>query len=242
MKILAVSDKEDNHLKHIIENHPEKLKAVDYVFSCGDLQKDYIEFIVDGLKKKMYFVCGNHFASQFYESLSPQEFCNKVYHGKGIKNHCGSTDVHGNIEIIENYILVGFGGSMRYSLGDFQLNDVEMEKLVEKTCRTIRRIKLLDFIFFRKRKKIIVISHAPVNGIFDGIDLCHRGFGAFRKFIFKAKPLLWLHGHIHTEDRRNTNKQILDETLIVNVCFAKIIEIENELITVKNVYDETQKA
>ena len=47
MKILAVSDKEDAKLQDFIFRNPNTVNNIDFIVSCGDLSKTYLEFIVD---------------------------------------------------------------------------------------------------------------------------------------------------------------------------------------------------
>lgn len=67
MRILAVSDIEDNRLENVIKYENDRLSSVDYIFSCGDLSRKYLEYITDSVRKSLYFVSGNHYTLQFYE-------------------------------------------------------------------------------------------------------------------------------------------------------------------------------
>ena len=53
MKILAVSDKEDIKLQDFILKKSQALKGLDFIISCGDLSRSYLEFLVDSLKKEI---------------------------------------------------------------------------------------------------------------------------------------------------------------------------------------------
>ncbi|MDR3113066.1 MAG: metallophosphoesterase [Endomicrobium sp.] len=235
MRILAVSDIEDKSLERVIEKTPEKLKSVDYIFSCGDLKADYIEYVTDSLSKSLYYVVGNHFATQFYgKEFKKKHLFAKLYGGKGMRLHFGGIDMHGRIEVVGDYIIVGFGGAMRYNPGFFQFEEFEMEKLVRKVRSEIRVQRIKDFFLFRKRKELIVMSHAPVAGVHDKSDKCHKGFQCFRDFLFKEKPVLWLHGHIHFEGQNRRQETKLGSTLIANVYSSKIINIEKNKIKTFN--------
>ena len=238
MKILAVSDAEDNNLENAIKFHNDKLAGVDYIFSCGDLKRKYLEYVTDSVKKSLYFVMGNHFALQFYgDNFKTPKLVKKLYYGKGMRLRSGGIDMHGRVEIVENYIVAGFGGSMRYNPGTFQFEESEMERIVKRAKSEIKWQRFKDFIFFRKKKEIIVMSHAPVAGIHDCQDVCHSGFKCFRAFIHEMKPLLWLHGHIHIEGQRKEQNTIFEETLIVNAYSSKIIDIDENTISLKQVYE-----
>jgi Icc-related predicted phosphoesterase len=233
MKILAVSDIEDKSLERIIAMTPEKLKSVDCIFSCGDLKADYVEYVTDALSKSLYYVVGNHFAMQFYgKELKKKHLLGKLYGGKGMRLHFGGVDMHGRIEVVGDYIVAGFGGAMRYNPGFFQFEESEMERLVQKVRDDIKIQRIIDFLLFRKKRKLIAMSHAPIAGVHDKNDRCHKGFSCFRDFLFKEKPILWLHGHIHFEGQSRRQETKLGDTLVTNVYSSKIIEIEkNEIKT-----------
>jgi len=238
MKILAVSDIEDKILENKIETGNGSLKTVDCVMSCGDLTKQYLEYITDGVNKNLYFVAGNHFAAQFYDDFKSRAALRKIYRGKGLRHHSGGLDMHGTAEIFGDYIIAGFGGSQRYNPGTFQFSEIEMERIVNRVKSAIRLRRFWNFITFRKKREIIVMSHAPVAGVHDKEDRCHAGFKCFRKFVFEMEPLLWLHGHVHLEGQIKRQQSVLDKTEIVNVYSSRIIEVEGRKISVKQVYDK----
>ncbi|MDR1194882.1 MAG: metallophosphoesterase [Endomicrobium sp.] len=236
MKILAMSDVEDNRLEYAINFEHEKLDSINYIFSCGDLPRKYLEYITDSLKRSLYFVSGNHYVLQFYgNKFNSPKILQKLYYGKGMRLRLGGIDMHGRVEILDDHIIVGFGGSMRYNPGNFQFEEFEMEKIVRRAQTEIRWQRIKDLIFFRKKKEIIVMSHAPVEGVHDKEDRCHKGFKCFRDFIDAVKPLLWLHGHVHFEGQMKTQQTLIEQTLIVNVYSSKIIEINKCEILVKNI-------
>jgi len=236
MKILAISDIEDKSLVNAIENSPDRFSTVDCVCSCGDVAKEYLEYVSDGVKKSLYFISGNHFVKDFYgDNMERREIKRKIYSGTGMRLLSGGIDMHGRVETIGDYIIAGFGGSKRYNPGYFQFEEIEMQKLVKKAAKQIRRRHLLDLIMLKKRKEVIVMSHAPVAGVHDKDDVCHSGFKCFRDLIEEFKPLLWMHGHIHPEGQNKKQETMLGETLITNVFSSKIIEIDNCKIFVKHV-------
>ena len=238
MKILAVSDVEDNTLENLIDADIGRFKSVNCIFSCGDLAKKYLEYVTDSLQKSLYFVSGNHFTSQFYnENFNSPEMQKKLYYGKGMRHRAGGIDMHGRVEVLDNYIIVGFGGSMRYNPGNFQFEEQEMEKIVKRAVSAVWNQRIIDFLMLRRKKEIIVMSHAPVKGVHDKEDACHSGFESFRQFVLKMKPLLWLHGHIHIEGARKQQQSVLGETLIVNVYASKIINLNGKKIEIKQVFE-----
>lgn len=239
MKILAVSDIEDKALEELIQSSSEKLKIIDFIVSCGDLQRKYLEYVVDGVGKPLFFVSGNHFVSQFYEEyLKSPKNTKKLYKGKGAKLRFGGIDMHARVETYGNYIIAGFGGSMRYNPGNFQFNEHEMAKIVKKSIKKIRNRRFKDFISFKRKKEIIIISHAPVEGVHDKDDVCHKGFKCFRDLIDKVKPIVWMHGHIHPEGQEKHQQSVVNKTLVINVIPSKIVELKKKRkVFIRQVYN-----
>ncbi|MGE4384238.1 MAG: metallophosphoesterase [Endomicrobiaceae bacterium] len=232
MKILAVSDKEDAKLQDFILRKSSVFKDLDFIISCGDLAKNYLEFIVDSLKKEFFFVEGNHPLLHRNDNKHYlDKIVTKVY-GKEDPFIIGGINLHSRLEIFGDYILVGFEGSMKYNPGKFQFSEKEMSSIVKKVGKKIIIQNFLDFILRRKKKKIIVVSHAPIAGIHDKDDLCHKGFKSFRRFLKKFKPLIWFHGHVHYEGQMNEQISKIDDTLVVNVYGFHIVNINKDKIEV----------
>jgi predicted phosphodiesterase len=76
MKILAVSDKDDSKLQACILQNMKFLQDIDVIVSCGDISSQYLEFLVDSLKKPLFFVRGNH--QTFYPS-DHKGYLEKIY-------------------------------------------------------------------------------------------------------------------------------------------------------------------
>lgn len=226
MKILAVSDKEDAKLQDFIFENPDIIKKIDFIVSCGDLSKSYLEFIVDSVKKYFFFVEGNH--PTLNDNPTKDYFkkvVDKIYDNEQ-QFSLGGINLHARMEIYSDYILVGFEGSMRYNMKSYQYTEKEMSKIVNKVSRKIIRQQIKDFIFRRKKKKIIVISHAPISGIHDKQNTCHKGFECFKKFLKRFNPLIWFHGHVHYEGQMNEQITRVCNTMVINVYGFHIVDIE----------------
>ena len=95
MNILVIADEETPSLWDYFR--PEKLKDVDLILSCGDLNPKYLSFLATFCKGPVLYVHGNH--DDRYEK-TPPEGCicieDKIYEYKGIR-------------------IMGLGGSYRYS-------------------------------------------------------------------------------------------------------------------------------
>jgi Icc-related predicted phosphoesterase len=229
MKILAVSDEPSRSLEALIADKPGHYKDIDVVVSCGDLSDEYLEYVVEGIKREFYFITGNHPLKVSKDYLEPQNF---TFPAGGIKYIAGEADLHGRIELFKNYILVGFGGSMWYNGEENQFTEKEMAKVVKAAERKIRWYRLQDKLFRRQPREVIVISHAPIAGVHDQPDRAHRGFKCFEGFIKNISPLLWLHGHIHMVNQYTNQISLVGSTTVVNVFGCKVLDIKSKSIQV----------
>ncbi|MGA2091484.1 MAG: metallophosphoesterase [Endomicrobiales bacterium] len=225
MKILAVADVPSLSLETQVETSPERYRSIDCIVSCGDLDREYLEYLVDNLKKPLFFILGNHqFESSQYSESGSLEY--NYYAG-------GGTDLHGRVEEFGNYLMVGFGGSMWYNGKPNQYTESEMSRVIKQVERKILWIHLQDKMLGRKAKDVIVISHAPPANVHDQPDIPHRGFKCFHHFIKRINPLIWMHGHIHMVDAFKNQVTLLEQTTtVINVFSCKVVEIADRHIDV----------
>ena len=84
MKILAVADEESKYLWDFYEK--EKLEGIDLIISCGDLNPEYLSFLVTMTTVPVLYVRGNHDGK--YEQ-NPPEGCifieDQIYTHEGIR-------------------------------------------------------------------------------------------------------------------------------------------------------------
>jgi Icc-related predicted phosphoesterase len=219
MKILCISDQIDplvytNSIK-------ERFADVDVVLSAGDLQMDYLGFIVSSLNKPLLFVFGNHQTEElhYYKhgSHSPFPEANE-------KKEMGSSGgIHaGNKVRYEDGLLVaGLGGSMRYNRNENQYTNFEMY---------LEIFKLLPSLLFnrirRGRFPDILLTHAPPQGIHDKSDKCHWGFKAFLWFMRTFKPKYLIHGHIHLYNLSDVRTTCYGETTVINAFSHYVIDTD----------------
>ncbi|MBI9105346.1 MAG: metallophosphoesterase [Spirochaetales bacterium] len=181
MEILCISD----HIDPLIYNESlkERFGHVDAVLSCGDLKKNYYEFVVSNLNVPFVYVLGNHSPFSIEKTCDDQEnlFCGG-WHADGRSVYLKELDL----------IVAGFGGSIKYNRGENQYTETEM---------LLRILKLFPHLLWNKlvhgRYLDVFITHAPPRHVNDREDNCHRGFRIFRWFIRRFKPLCMIHGHIH---------------------------------------------
>ena len=197
MKILAIADEESRYLWDFYE--PGKLKDIDLIISCGDLNPDYLMFLVTLSNVPVLYVHGNH--DEKYETKPPE----------------GCVCIEDDIFVFKGVRILGLGGSMRYRPGKHQYTDAQMN----------RRVRKLWWKLWRKKGFDILVTHAPAYQLNDGMDLPHQGFTAFRSLMEKYKPKSFLHGHVHLNyGRRHKRYDQYEETQVVNAFERCIIEYD----------------
>ena len=187
MKVLAVSDVEAKYLYDYYT--PGKLKGVDMILSCGDLRREYLEFLVTLANCPLVYVHGNH-DEKFEES--PPEGCicadGKIIEVKGVR-------------------ILGLGGSYRYRNGSCMYTEKQMR----------RRIRRLYFKLRKKKGFDILLTHAPARHINDFDSIAHRGFECFGELLENYHPKYFVHGHIHMSYGVDIpQKTVHGETTIIN--------------------------
>ena len=197
MKILAIADEESRYLWDFYE--PGKLKDIDLIISCGDLNPDYLMFLVTLSNVPVLYVHGNH--DEKYETKPPE----------------GCVCIEDDIFVFKGVRILGLGGSMRYRPGKHQYTDAQMN----------RRVRKLWWKLWRKKGFDILVTHAPAYQLNDGMDLPHQGFTAFRSLMEKYKPKYFLHGHVHLNyGRRHKRYDQYEDTQVVNAFERCIIEYD----------------
>ncbi len=197
MKILAIADEESRYLWDFYE--PGKLKDIDLIISCGDLNPDYLMFLVTLSNVPVLYVHGNH--DEKYETKPPE----------------GCVCIEDDIFVYKGVRILGLGGSMRYRPGKHQYTDAQMN----------RRVRKLWWKLWRKKGFDILVTHAPAYQLNDGMDLPHQGFTAFRRLMEKYKPKYFLHGHVHLNyGRRHKRHDQYEETQVINAFERCVIEYE----------------
>lgn len=196
MKILAVADEESKYLWDYYE--PEKLRDVDLIIGCGDLNRRYLEFLATMAPVPVLYVHGNH--DESYDEHPPHgALCidDDVYSYKGLR-------------------IMGLGGSCRYRTGAWQFTEAEMKKRIRRLHGKIARLGGVD----------ILVTHAPVHGYGDFSDPPHRGFTVFREVLDTYRPELMVHGHIHLNYGANLPREHqYGSTRIINAYERIILEL-----------------
>ena len=193
MRILAVADEESKYLWDYYE--PEKLHGIDLIIGCGDLSRNYLDFLSDVAPVPVLYVHGNHDAG--YDNDPPRgAICidDEVYCYKGVR-------------------IMGLGGSCRYRAGAWQFTEAEMKRRIRKMQGKIRHAGGVD----------VLVTHAPLHGYGDFSELAHRGFTVFSEVLDEYRPAFMLHGHIHLNYGANIpREQQYGSTRIIN-CYERVV-------------------
>lgn len=211
MKILAVSDEECAALWDGYA--PGRLDEYDLILACGDLEAEYLSFLVTMARCPVLYVYGNHDMS--YKNLPPE----------------GCDCIDGHLVTYNGLRILGLGGCLRYHPGEHQYTEREMARRVAKLHYKIKRLGGID----------IVVAHAPPKGIGDGEDVAHQGFECFRELMELYKPTYLIHGHVHP--RYNTDgfgryqrERIYQDTTVINACERYTLEVPDRPFPEKHRY------
>ena len=197
MKILAVSDViSPAYYEHY---RPGRLDGIDLIISCGDLDREYLEFLVTLANCPLLYVPGNH-DDTFAEH--PPEGC---------------ISIDGRVFTYKGVRFAGLGGSYRY----------RRDAVYMYTERRMRyRVLKLKTRLLRGGGIDVFVTHAPAFGIGDLDDLPHRGFRCFKKILETYRPAYMVHGHVHRNYgyKIPQRRQYLDTT-VINASGAYLFEI-----------------
>lgn len=189
MRILAVSDVPSDYLWG--PGVREGLRGTDLILSCGDLDPEYLSFLVSFTSAPLLYVRGNH--DQRYEATPPE----------------GCKCVDGRLTVCKGLRILGLGGSIRYNRTGppYQYTQAEMRRRVRKLWLSLQRRGGFD----------ILMTHSAAFGLGDGEDPAHVGFTVFRELLDRWTPPLFVHGHTHLNyDTGYKRLHFYGQTRIVN--------------------------
>ena len=196
MRILAVSD--ETAKQYYDYYTPGKLAQFDLILSCGDLKREYLEFLVTMAHCPLLYVRGNHddgFATQ------PPEGC-----------EC----IDGRFVEVGGLRIVGLGGAYRYREGENLYSERQMRRRIRKLGKKLKRAGGFD----------ILLAHAPARAVNDFDDLAHRGFACFTELLDRWHPRFFVHGHIHLRYAPHIPRVTQrGDTTVINACGHYIIEL-----------------
>lgn len=195
MRILAVADIESKYFYDYYKE--DKLKEIDLILACGDLEVEYLEFLVTMANCPLVYVYGNH--DENHKKVPEGCICaeNRVVECKGLR-------------------IAGLGGSHKYRDGKYMYTEGQMKRRMFRLNMSIKKHKGVD----------IFISHAPARHLNDFDTMSHMGFECFNTLLDTYKPKLFIHGHIHRNyGNKIPQKTEHNGTTVVNAYEYCIIEI-----------------
>ena len=225
MNILAVSDQESLVLMSWVEKKLPELEKIDVIISAGDLSHEYLEVLSMALGKEVLFVRGNHDQKEKWTS-DAESFPNDIFSIPVFRdNNQFMVNIHGKIRKMGNWLILGLEGSRWYNGEGTQYSESKMRRMVETLI-----IKSKTKVWLEKalgqRREWIVVSHAPLFGIHDEPDLCHRGFECYYEILKFIKPKLWIHGHTRAPSLTSNQISQWGQTSILNAFEYKFIRLE----------------
>ncbi len=199
MKILLVSDEEDKYLWDFYR--PGRLKGIDLILSAGDLDAEYLSFLVTMANRPLLYVHGNHDGG--YAQRPPE----------------GCQCIDGKLVTVGGLRILGLGGSALYNGGPHQYTERQMRRRIHRLRLKLALTGGVD----------IVLTHAPVRGFGDEDNMTHRGFEAFLPLLDQYQPRYLVHGHIHQRYGANRPRCYqYNETTIVNATGRYILEFPDK--------------
>ncbi len=200
MNILVLADHESKLLYDFYD--PERMKDIDLIISCGDLEPEYLSFFATLCHAPVLYVQGNHDSKY---SRQPPEGC-----------ICIEDDIY----VFHGVRVMGLGGSMQYIPG-------AANQYSERDMR--RRVRRMWWKLLRHQGFDILVAHAPAYDLNDMEDLPHRGFACFRTLMEKYSPKFFFHGHIHANyGSRFKRKDVYERTTIINAYEFYVVEYPEE--------------
>lgn len=168
MRILAVSDVEAKYYFDYYQ--PGRLDDIDLILACGDLHREYLEFLVSMAHCEVVYVHGNH--DEGFDLFPPE----------------GCLCADDRIVVVNGVRILGLGGCHRYREAKYMYTEKEMR----------RRVWRLVPQLLRRRGFDILLTHAPARHINDFDSVSHCGFECFVELLDRFHPKYFVHGHIHT--------------------------------------------
>lgn len=206
MKILAVADTQDRALGEHFD--PDRWRDVDLLISCGDLDPDYLDYLVSRMNVRCLYVRGNHDTA--YVDSPPG----------------GCDNISGRVVRHKGLRIAGLDGSRWYGGKGIEYSDRWMG---------VRAWRLSWKIRFAGGVDILVTHSPPAMPPPPGHpppDRVHAGFECFTELAERHRPVLFLHGHTHLGYGRGIRERLLGSTRVVDCYGSYLIELnDSELST-----------
>ena len=207
MKILIVADEECAGLWDYYT--PGKLADYELILSSGDLHAEYLSFLVTMARCPLMYVHGNHDDNY---AVRPPEGCDSI---------------DDKLVVYKGIRILGLGGSGRYSRGQHQYTERQMQRRIQKLKRAIKAVGGVD----------IVLTHAAPRGVGDWDDYSHRGFESLLQLLDDYHPHYLLHGHVHLNYGRNIQRICkYGDTEVINCSEKYVIDYDFPKASLKKGY------
>lgn len=139
MKVLAIADVEERCLWDFYSE--KRFGDVDLILSAGDLDPDYLEFLVTVTNKPLLYVRGNH--DDRYARRAPG----------------GCLCIEDEVYVYRGLRVAGLGGSMCYRDGANMYSEREMARRAQRLQAKIRLAGGVDVLLGRWRPGYMVHGH-----------------------------------------------------------------------------------
>ena len=200
MKILVLADQESKYYYDYYT--PGRLSEIDLIISCGDLRREYLEFLVTMARCPLIYVHGNH--DDRFDTKPPE----------------GCICIEDDIFVYRGVRFFGLGGSYRYKdVGEHMYTDTQMTMRAWKAGFKLRKNKGFD----------VLVTHAPALGIGDSEHISHRGFKTFLDLMDRYRPAYLLHGHMHRNyGPRIPQVQHYKDTTVINAYEYYLLDYQEQ--------------
>ena len=198
MKILLVADVEERCLWDYYDE--KRFADVDLILSAGDLDANYLEFLVTVTNKPLLYVRGNH--DDGYARRAPG----------------GCICIEDSVYVWHGLRIAGLGGSVRYRDGLNMFTEREMARRVRRLEPKVRLAGGVD----------ILLTHAPARGVGDMDDRPHQGFECLTEALGRWNPDYMVHGHVHQgySPRFERMRELPCGTQVINACGHHVLEVD----------------
>ena len=122
MNILCLADEEDSYFYEYYQKG--RFDNYDLIISCGDIKKEYLEFIMTMSNKKTLFVYGNHDKDEIM----------------------GGQCIEDDLVVVNGIRILGLGGSFMYSTSKHQYTEFQMKWRIFKLLPKIKKAGGVDII------------------------------------------------------------------------------------------------
>lgn len=197
MRILTVADVESRYYYDYYA--PGKLADIDLILACGDLPREYLEFLVTMGRCPLLYVHGNH--DESFAAAPPE----------------GCVCIDGRVYVQDGVRFLGLGGSYRYRPGTYMYTERQMERRIRRVWPAIQRSRGFD----------VLVTHAPARHLNDFDSASHRGFQCFNGLLDRYEPAYFVHGHIHKSYGMNIPRRtIRGGTTVINAWEHCVIDVQ----------------